>query len=131
MNAYQVYRQTEAQTASPAELVVMLYRGAVRFAAAGAVAIESHQLEAAHQSLVRAQDILVELLGTLDLERGGEIAENLQALYQYLHHRLVESNLHKDPAAAREAETLMRELLGAWEHAARAAAPPARESLAA
>jgi flagellar secretion chaperone FliS len=119
MNGYQAYRQTQAQTAAPGELVVMLYRGAVRFISSAIEAIESRNIEAAHTNLVRAQAIITELSETLDLERGGEIARNLQAIYEFMNRRLIEANLRKDPAIAREVEALLRELLPAWEQIAR------------
>jgi flagellar secretion chaperone FliS len=119
MNAYQVYRQTQAQTAAPGELVVMLYRGAIRFANAAVEAIERRDIQESHNNLVRAQDIILELTHTLDLERGGQIARSLLATYDYMTRRLVEANLRKDAAPAREVERLLRELLPAWEEAAR------------
>ena len=66
-----------------------------------------------------AQAVISELLETLDLERGGELARGLMQIYEYMNHRLVEANLHKDVAPAREVERLLRELLPAWEQAAR------------
>jgi flagellar protein FliS len=122
MNGYQAYRQTQAQTAAPGELVVMLYRGAARFVSTAIEAIEARDIQAAHTNLVRAQAIITELSETLDLARGGELASNLLAIYQYLNRRLIEANLRKDPAPAREVEKLLRELLPAWEAAAREAA---------
>lgn len=132
MNAYQTYRQTQAQTAAPGELVVMLYRGAIRFVASGVEAIEKRDIEAAHTNLVKAQDIITELLGTLDTDRGGEIARNLVSIYEYLYRRLMDANLSKDAEPAREVERYLRELLPAWEAAVRdAGAPAARQQLVA
>jgi flagellar protein FliS len=122
MNGYQAYRQTQAQTAAPGELVVMLYRGAVRFVSSAIEAIESRDIQAAHTNLVRTQAIITELSQTLDLERGGDIAANLQAIYEYLNRRLIEANLRKDMSIAREVQGLLRELLSAWEQVARQAA---------
>jgi flagellar protein FliS len=86
----------------------------------------------AHNNLVRAQAVISELLETLDLERGGELARNLTQIYEYMNHRLVEANLRKDVAPAREVERLLRELLPAWEQAAReSAAKPMRHLAAA
>jgi flagellar protein FliS len=101
----------------------MLYRGGLRFAAAGAEAIEARDLEAAHNNLIRAQAIVSELMESLNLEQGGEIAHRLLSIYEYLNRRLVEANLRKDPAPAREVEKLLRELLPAWEAVARQAGP--------
>src|SRR5438105_7465885 len=119
MNAYQMYRQTQAQTAAPGELVVMLYRGAVRFVTSAIEGIESKDIAAAHNGLVRAQAIITELHHTLDMQRGGDVARNLAGIYEYMSNRLVEANIHKDAAPAREVQTLLRELLPAWEAAVR------------
>jgi flagellar protein FliS len=119
MNAYQSYRQTQAETAAPGELVVMLYRGAARFAGSAVESIDAGNVPAAHNNLIRAQAIISELLETLDLERGGELARNLLQIYEYMNFRLVEANLRKDAAPAREVEALLRDMLPAWETAAR------------
>jgi flagellar secretion chaperone FliS len=121
MNAYQVYRQTQAQTAVPGELVVMLYRGAARFLNSSIEALEARQFESAHTNLVKTQAIVTELQESLDLERGGDVARNLTRIYEYLNHRLVEANVRKDPQPAREVDRLLRELLPAWEQVAREA----------
>jgi flagellar protein FliS len=119
MNALQMYRQTQAQTAPPGELVLMLYRGATRFVSAGIAAIESHDIQAAHTNLVKAQAIISHLHNTLEVERGGEVAANLARIYEYLNHRLLEANVRKDAVPAREVERHLRELLPAWEQAVR------------
>jgi flagellar secretion chaperone FliS len=131
MNAYHVYSQTQAQTAAPGELIVMLYRGGARFVAGAVEAMQTRDIEAAHNYLVRAQAIIAELLESLDVERGGEIARNLMRIYEYMNFRLVEANLRKDAEPAREVERLLRELLPAWEQAARqvAAARPVRSAV--
>jgi flagellar protein FliS len=119
MNAYQVYRQTQTQTAAPGELVVMLYQGAIRFVGAGIEAIENKDVPTAHNSLLKAQAIVSELTETLDLERGGDIARNLANIYDYVNRRLVEANLAKNPQPAREVQALLRDLLPAWQAAVR------------
>ena len=119
MNAYQVYRQTQAQTAAPGELVVMLYQGAIRFVGAGIDAIDSKDIPAAHNSLIKAQAVISELADSLDVERGGDIARNLASVYEYLNRRLVAANLAKDAEPAREVLALLRELLPAWQAATR------------
>jgi flagellar secretion chaperone FliS len=130
MNAYQVYRQTQAQTAAPGELVVMLYRGAARFITSAMQAIEARDVQEAHNNLIRAQAIISELVETLDLERGGDIAHRLMSIYEYLNRRLIEANLRKDAEPAREVLTFLGELLPAWEEAARQAKAAARPALA-
>jgi flagellar secretion chaperone FliS len=132
MNAYNTYRQTQAQTAAPGELVVMLYRGAVRFVASAIEGIEAKDVQAANNYLLKAQAVINELLETLDVERGGEMAQNLMRIYEYMNYRLVEANVRKDVQPAREVEHLLRELLPAWEAAVRqTGATPARQLVAA
>jgi flagellar protein FliS len=119
VNAYQVYRQTQTQTAAPGELVLLLYRGAVRFLTAAIDAIEARNIAEAHDKLVKAQAIVSNLLESLDVERGGDVARNLSALYEYMLRRLLEANIRKDAQPAREVQVLLRELLPAWEAAVR------------
>jgi flagellar protein FliS len=117
--AYQTYRQTQAQTAAPGELIVMLYRGAVRFVVSGIEGIEAQNVETSHNNLLRAQAVINELHESIDVERGGEVARNLWRLYEFMISRLVDANLRKDAVPAREVERLLRDLLPAWEEAAR------------
>jgi len=119
MNAYQTYRQTQAETATPGELIVMLYRGATRFVSQGIEGIETHNLEMAHSYLIKAQAVVNGLMESLDVERGGDVGRNLEQLYEFMNRRLVEANLRKDAAPAREVERLLRDLLPVWEQAAR------------
>jgi flagellar secretion chaperone FliS len=117
VNAYQVYRQTQTHTAAPGELVLMLYRGAIRFLSSAIEAIDAQNTAEAHTKLIKTQDIIADLLGSLDHERGGDVARNLSALYDYMLRRLVEANVRKDTKPAREVQALLRELLPAWEAA--------------
>lgn len=129
MNAYQVYRQTQTNTAAPGELVLMLYRGAVRFLSTAIEAIDAHDIAEAHDKLVRTQDIITHLIETLDSERGGDLAKSLNALYDYMLRRLMEANIRKDAAPAREVQGLLRELLPAWEAAVKQTSAPQNGAL--
>jgi flagellar protein FliS len=108
------YRQIGVETASPVDLVVMLYRGAIRFLTEAEEAMVARDIAAAHGCLLRSQEIVAELMGSLNLD-AGDIAVNLSRLYDYMQRRLIEANLRKDPAAAREVRGLLAELLVAWE----------------
>ena len=119
MNAYQAYRTNQAQTATPGELIVMLYQGAARFVARGIEGIEAGDLEVAHTYLIKAQAVVAELQSSLDVQTGGEVGRNLDAIYEFMLRRLVEANLRKDAVPAREVEQLLRDLLPAWEQAVR------------
>jgi len=115
MNVYQVYRQTQTQTAAPGELVLLLYRGAVRFLGTAIESIGSNDIAGAHNNLIKAQAIVEKLDETLDMERGGDVARNLSQLYEYMLRRLTEANIRKDAEPAREVQGLLRELVPAWE----------------
>jgi len=116
--ATQQYRTTQVQTANPARLVVMLYDGAIRWVGQGIAAIEKGDIEGAHRSLLRAQDIIAELSRALD-PRAGELAANLEQLYDYMYRRLVEGNMRKEVAPLQEVMGLLGELREAWEQVAR------------
>ncbi|HEY8417199.1 MAG TPA: flagellar export chaperone FliS [Limnochordales bacterium] len=116
--ATQQYRTTQVQTANPVRLVVMLYDGAIRFVQQGIAAIEKGDVQEAHRSLMRAQDIVAELSRALD-PRAGELAANLEQLYDYMHRRLVEGNMRKDVAPLQEVMGLLSELREAWDKISR------------
>jgi flagellar secretion chaperone FliS len=118
------YRSAQVTTSSPASQVVLLYEGAIRFAAQSAMKLESRDLEAAHVASVRAQAIISALRESLDLS-AGDVARQLDALYDYMHRRLVAGNVAKDPAPAREVITLLRDLLEAWRTVANPTPAPA------
>ncbi|MGH2356140.1 MAG: flagellar export chaperone FliS [Chloroflexota bacterium] len=112
------YLRTQEQTVSPGQAVVMLYHGCARIIGRGRAALEAKDYETARQSFLRAQDIVVELNGCLNLD-GGEIAQNLSQLYDYLHGRLIQANIKRDAQAAAEVEQFFREMAPAWEEALR------------
>ncbi len=117
-NPFQQYRATKVETAGQVDLVVMLYQGAVRFIRLGVEAIDLGDHKAAHTHLLRAQDILVELLGSLNRDAGGQIAVQLASVYDYCYRRLVLANVRKDTAPAREVLAIIRDLGGAWQQIA-------------
>ncbi|MBV9135216.1 MAG: flagellar export chaperone FliS [Chloroflexi bacterium] len=117
---YGAYRQTQIQSASPVELVVMLYRGAIRFTKVGIDGVNRRDVPVAHNGFVRAQDIVSELATTLDFERGGEVAEQLSAIYAFVMTLLLEANVRKSVTPAEHAVRLLESLLSSWERLSRA-----------
>lgn len=117
MNRYarpQAYREASVMTASPEQLVVMLYDGSVRFLRqAEAIMNGAGTWLQASEKLSRAEAIIDELLATLDMD-AGEIAERLQAIYVFCKTRLIEARLERDPARVDQVARLMGELRGAW-----------------
>ena len=118
LNPYQQSRATKVETAGSVDLVVMLYQGAVRFIRAGLQGIEQQDPTAANTNFQRAQDIIAELMGSLNYEDGGDIAKQLASLYEYSYRRLVEANVKKDPRPAREVIGILRDLGTAWQQIA-------------
>ena len=122
--AFKEYRTVQTITAPGLELVLMLYRGGIKFLNSAVAARERQEIEQAHNALVRAQDIVRELRTTLDAS-GGELAAELERLYLYCEERLVEANLHKDPQSVIEVRALLQELAAAWEGVKSNGAAPA------
>ncbi len=89
----QEYQKGAVNGASPLQLVIMLYDGAIRFMEAGKYGIDQQDLEIQNKNLQKAQKIIMELMSCLDMEKGGEIANNLLALYTYVLNELVEANI--------------------------------------
>src|SRR4026209_1052390 len=92
------YQNVAVQTSSPTKLVVMLYEGAIRFIREGVAAIEAKNLEGKRQSLDRAVAIVQHLNSTLDMERGGAVAVDLNRLYIYITSRIVEGSMKLESA---------------------------------
>lgn len=108
------YKQAAVTTASPLDLVVMLYDAALTniHQAKDAMAAGDRFLQNAH--LCKAQRIVTELLCALDHDNGAEIAQNLTALYTFVHGRLVEGNMQDDVTAVEEAERVVADLRLCW-----------------
>ena len=112
------YNQVQIKTANKGKLIVMLYQGAIRFMKRALILLEKKDMEGKGNALIRAQDIVLELLYSLDqglLDQGDELALNLQRLYLYSYRRLVHANVHLDTDAVDEVIKLMENLLQAWE----------------
>jgi len=108
------YKRTEIETAPPLKLLLMLYDAAIARCESGADAIRGGKPEAAHRELIKAQDILTELMVSLDPGAGGAPVRELFALYEYMHRLLVRANVHKETAPVEEAARILSDLRGAW-----------------
>ena len=116
------YRRQQVETASPGQLIVMLYDGCIRHCRAAQEAIAREDRDGAARHLLKAQDIVSELMASLNLEAGGEIAIRLLRLYEYMYRRLVLANVRKDASAVQEVERLLVGLRDAWAQVASASA---------
>jgi flagellar protein FliS len=108
------YRQTQVQSRTPLELVVMLYDGAIRFIGTARGAIERRDIPARRDALQRALAIVAELQNTLNLEAGGEIAASLDRLYTYVTDRLITAAAQNSVAPLDEARKVLETLRDGW-----------------
>ena len=118
------YLVEKVNTASPVELIGMLYDAGVVAMQAGQAAADAGQVPDAHRHLVRAQNIVAELRCSLNLA-AGEIAHNLDRLYEFLGRRLVDANLKKDPAIVGDCLRVFTPLRDGWREACVGRAPAA------
>ena len=112
------YRQQSVMTATPGQLVVMLYDGCLRFLNQGAYAMREGNRLQAHARLSRAEAIIDELLSTLDLQQGGEIAGRLQSIYVFCRGHLLEARRDQDAGAIDTVARLLGELREAFAQVA-------------
>jgi len=109
------YRTTEVTSRTPLELVVMLYDGAIRFLGVATDAIGRGDIPARRDAVSRALAIIAELQSTLDLARGGAVAEELDQLYTYITRRIMDASMKQDAAPLDEARKLLTTLRDAWQ----------------
>jgi flagellar protein FliS len=115
MNGIDAYQRTAIGTQSRGRLIVLLYDGAIKFMKLAIKALEEGDFAAKGQYLSRAQDVINELNAVLDMEGGGEIAQNLRRLYFFMNRRLWDANAKRDPQIIGEVITLMEELNQSWK----------------
>ena len=116
INAYsKVGIGTAVSTANPHQLIVLLFEGARQAVVLARAGIESGDIPKKGAAITKAIDIILNgLRASLNLEEGGDLAQNLYALYDYMARRLLHANLHNDQAALDEVLGLLTEIHGAW-----------------
>ena len=118
MNPYlkstKAYKQASVNTEDQGTLILMLYDGAIRFCKTARRKMEKNELEAVHNNLVRAKDIVAELIASLDASAAGEVGSNLKQLYTFVYNRLIDANVQKDMARVQEVEVLLEEVREGW-----------------
>ncbi|MBU3915721.1 flagellar export chaperone FliS [bacterium] len=112
---YQAYQNAQAQTSNQKQLIVMLYDGMDKFLTKAVQAINEGDIETAHSNLHRTGQIILELLGTLREDKGGEIATNLKQIYVYCYEQVVIGNLKKDVEMIRNVQQVINNLGSAWK----------------
>ena len=118
MNSYgqyqNAYRKASVSTMDQTKLIVMLYDGAIKNLTIAVDRMQRGMVEETHKHLVKAKNIITELMLSLNLDKGGDIAKNLRSLYSFMFGQLIEANVQKDPAPAVEVIKLLKELRDAW-----------------
>lgn len=118
MNAFwNQYQQNQVTTSTPEQILIMLYDGAIRFTGQAMEAIANQDRVRKAESISRAMAIVCTLSDTLDHEIGGEIADNLDALYNFMIRELTNANLNNDPAHLQTVENLLVDLRQTWQEA--------------
>lgn len=116
-NAAKLYQQNSIKTASPARLTLMLYDGAIKFCNIGIEAIEAKDVSKAHENIVKAENIILELRNSLDMKY--PVAEDFDKVYDYVYRRLYEANLNKDAEILKEATEHIKTMRDTWKEVMR------------
>ena len=116
--AHKQYKQVQVKTANKEKLLIMLYQGCIKFLRLAKKSIEDEDIQGANNYIIRSQDIIRELMHTLDREKGGEVADNLYSLYDFMNRQLIEANVNKDVEKIEVVEDMMMELLDSWKQIA-------------
>ena len=114
---YNAYKNTEISTADQKKLIIMLYDGAIRFLQTAMDNMQPQNYDIANTNIIKAQDIITELMLALDMEQGAKISVNLFNIYAYLKKQLLEANIAKEPKILRQASSMLQELREAWDKA--------------
>jgi flagellar protein FliS len=118
MNGYtNNYLANQVNTASPEQLMLMLYDGAVRFSSLAIKAIEDNTPDKRSYYINKTYAILSEFAATLDRNQDAQLADNLDALYNYMQQRLMDANLNNDQAPVAEVKKMLADLRQTWAQA--------------
>lgn len=112
-NAYAQYNNSKVLTASPAELTLMLYEGAIKFCNIAIIAVEQKDIEKSNNYIIKTEKIIDYLRQTLDMKY--PVAEDFERMYEYLSRRLVEANLKKDKEILEEVNSHLHAIRDTWK----------------
>lgn len=112
-NPYAKYNDSKVLTASPAELTLLLYEGAIKFCNIAIIGIEQNDIQKAHTNIRKVEKIIEEFRSTLD--RKYAVAEDFDRVYVYLLQRLLEANVKKDKAVLEEVNMHLRSMRDTWK----------------
>lgn len=110
---YQNYHNNKIMTASPAQLTLMLYDGAIKFCNKAIMAVEEGDIQKAHDNIKKVERIIEEFRATLNFKY--QVANDFEKVYKYLNERLIEANIHKDKEILEEVLKHLRTMRETWE----------------
>ena len=116
--ALKAYKRKQIESSKPVELIVLLYNGALDFLTKAENKYDSENpetIEPFHKNMLAAQNIITELTIALDMENGGDVAQKLFQLYDYMNYRLVDINISKNIEGIKEVKELLQTLKEGWE----------------
>jgi flagellar protein FliS len=121
-SAQYTYQSTQISTATKEQLLLITYDIGIRSCRIAETALDTEDnktpdFDLAHREILRAQEVIRELMVTLNTEKGGEMAQNLMRLYDYMYQQLVEANIKKDPKNIHTVMTMLEDLKETWEEA--------------
>ena len=111
------YKNNTIQTASPAELTLMLYDGCIKFCNIALGALERNDISKVNTNIIKAENIIVEFRSTLDFKY--PVAKDFDRVYDWIYRRLVEANIKKDKEVLEDALRLVREMRDTWKEVMR------------
>ncbi|MDK2902922.1 MAG: flagellar secretion chaperone FliS [Clostridiales bacterium] len=114
-NPYQQYRQSSIMTASPGELILMLYDGAIKFIKQAKGYIDEKDMQKANDAILKAEDIMAELMADLDPDY--EISQSLYSLYEFINDCLINANIKKDKQLLDQSMELINDIRQTWAQA--------------
>ena len=109
-----IYQKTQVTAAPQKKLIIMLYDGAIKNLKLAVMAINAKEIEKTNTLIIKAQNIISEFMITLDFEKGGDIANSLYSLYEYMYNTLIRANIEKDTAKVEEVIGYLEELRVTW-----------------
>lgn len=118
MNPYvKQYQKNQIETATPEQVLILLYDGAILYLNKAKAALEQKDYEQWNKNLIGSERIILEFMDTLDMENGGELAKNLYGLYEYFYNTLVSANLNKNTQKVEEILRHLKGLRETWQKA--------------
>lgn len=132
-NPYQQYKKNQIDTADQGKLIVMLYDGAIKFLTRAIDSLDSRDaggkdIEMAHVNIIKTQDILTELMSSLNMDVG-DISKRLFSIYMYMNNKLIEGNIRKDTKPLKEVREHLEELRDAWDLASKNVKQQSKETV--